>query len=54
MKAANLLLSDDGVLQIADFGLARSIEDPSDGRKRVSICQPIQCNSRLGSPFIYF
>ena len=35
MKAANLLISDEGVLQIADFGLARSIEDNRDDMKRV-------------------
>jgi serine/threonine protein kinase len=43
MKAANLLLSDDGVLQIADFGLARSIEAPKDGHHRVGgrpVCPP--------------
>ena len=37
MKAANLLISDKGVLQIADFGLARSIEDPQGGERRVSL-----------------
>lgn len=31
MKAANLLISNDGTLRIADFGLARAY-DPSAGR----------------------
>ena len=39
VKAANLLIDDEGVLQIADFGLARSIEDPKEnnGSRRVSL-----------------
>lgn len=32
MKAANLLISNDGTLRIADFGLARAF-DPAAGRK---------------------
>lgn len=43
MKAANLLISDSGVLQIADFGLARSIEDPKNGVKRVGLGQLSAC-----------
>lgn len=33
MKAANLLISNSGVLMIADFGLARSIERAEKGRQ---------------------
>lgn len=34
MKAANLLVADDGLLQIADFGLARSMELPTEGKRK--------------------